>query len=154
MWSKDDPTQLFWCQDFTELSSVMRVSQIPPDARSVNLLDVNEIRRGTEEDPQYPGYCGTAILRKHCHPSKFCYAISLITKNRFESALSLQPYPRSASPSTHHFLIRTIDLEFLSKDDFKKFVPNLLRVFAALKSHSSLPDFDPELSFSDVYQPR
>jgi hypothetical protein len=93
MWSKDDPTNLFWCQDFTELSSVMRVREIPPDARSVNLLDVHEIRRGTEEDPTHPGYCGTTILRKHCHPSKFCYAISLITDTR--SHLCFASFPLS-----------------------------------------------------------
>ena len=143
MWSRDNPTNLFWCQDFTELSSVMRVREIPPDARSVNLLDVNEIRRGTEEDPAHPGYCGTAILRKNCHPSKFCYAISLITDTRSP--------PPTPPPPTH--TLRTIDLEFLSKEDFKKFVPNLLRVFKALKSgRTSLPDFDPDLSFSDVYR--
>jgi hypothetical protein len=145
MWSRDDPTNLFWCQDFTELSSVMRVREIPPDARSVNLLDVNEIRRGTEEDPSHPGYCGTAILRKHCHPAKFCYSLSLITDAR--SPLSF--------PSLHssYSSLRTIDLEFLSKEDFKKFVPNLLRVFKALKSgRSTLPEFDPDLSFSDVYR--
>jgi hypothetical protein len=145
MWSKDDPTNLFWCQDFSEMSSVMRVSEIPPDARSVNLLDVNEIRRGTEEDPHCAGYCGTLILRKHCHPSRFCYAISLITDNR--SSLP----PRSLLLPSHHH--RTIDLEFLSKEDFKKFVPNLLRVFRALKSgRDPLPEFDSELSFSDVYR--
>jgi hypothetical protein len=143
MWNKDDPTQLFWCQDFTELSSVMRVSEIPPDARSVNLLDVHEIRRGTEEDPHCPGYCGTLILRKHCHPARFCYAISLITNTR-----SLHPLPSLSRPQH-----RTIDLEFLSKNDFKKFVPNLLRVFQALKSgRATLPEFDSELSFSDVYR--
>ncbi len=83
MWNKEDPTNIYWCQDFTEYSSVMRVTEIPPDARVINLLEIQEIRRGTEPDPLAPGYCGTATLRKHCHPSRYCYSISLITDSRF-----------------------------------------------------------------------
>jgi hypothetical protein len=82
MWDRKEPNQIFWCQDPSEFSSALRLSEIPPDARVINLEDIKEIRRGTEEDPDCPGYCGTSILRRSCHPSKFCLCISLLTSKR------------------------------------------------------------------------
>mmetsp|Transcript_14446 Transcript_14446/g.21716 ORF Transcript_14446/g.21716 Transcript_14446/m.21716 type:complete len:180 (+) Transcript_14446:89-628(+) len=125
MWDRNDRNSIYWCPDYSEMSSVMRMSEIPPDARKLSLHDIIEIRRGTEEDPLAPGYCGTATLRRCCAPTQYTYSISLILRNR------------------------TIDIEFVSKADFKKLVPSLLKYFKAFKESGGAEDVDVELD--DVY---
>jgi hypothetical protein len=76
---------LHWCDTNEELSlpthEALRADG-KDDKRSVSLINVLEIRRGVELDPLKAGYCGTAVLRKHCEPAQYAYCFSLITADR------------------------------------------------------------------------
>ena len=76
---------LHWC-DTDEEPIVPDIESYPGDGkggkRSVSLVNVTEIRRGVDLDPLKAGYCGTAVLRKHCEPVHYAYSFSLITPER------------------------------------------------------------------------
>ena len=76
---------LYWCEP-EEDATIPSIEALRVDGkdnkRSVSLVNVLEIRRGIDMDPLKPGYCGTAVLRKHCEPVHFAYSFSLITSER------------------------------------------------------------------------
>mmetsp|Transcript_13290 Transcript_13290/g.21755 ORF Transcript_13290/g.21755 Transcript_13290/m.21755 type:complete len:521 (+) Transcript_13290:75-1637(+) len=106
---------LHWCEPGEERSlptnEVLRTDG-KDNKRSVSLVNVLEIRRGVELDPLKPGYCGTAVLRKHCEPAQYAFCFSLITAER------------------------TIDFQVPTKADFQGLVPNLIKYHKSLITHS------------------
>lgn len=76
---------LYWCESeedaFIPSHEILRADG-KDNKRSVSLVNVLEIRLGVDLDPLKPGYCGTAVLRKHCEPVNFASCFSLITAER------------------------------------------------------------------------
>lgn len=81
---------LYWCEPEEE-AIVPSIEGLRVDGkdnkRSVSLMNVLEIRRGVDLDPLKAGYCGTAVLRKHCEPANYAYCFSLITADRSVNTL-------------------------------------------------------------------
>ncbi len=76
-----DMTTIYVC-DYDEDSPVQVLTEAPPRAKTFNLRDVIEIRRGTSLDPETDNFCGTKTIRKNCRPVRYAYCVSFITSDR------------------------------------------------------------------------
>ncbi len=80
--NSNDLSVIYMCHESD--SSNRGGDQVPNDAKPIHLRYVSEIRRGTSIDPQNPGLCGTALLRKYCEPIHYAYCISFIMGERYD----------------------------------------------------------------------
>lgn len=99
-------TRLYWSGDLTSTA-------LPDDSKSVSLREVLEIRRGTDPDPDKPGFTTTEVLRRtslKLYELDNCF--SLIMRDR------------------------TLDIQCKNNDDFLMLFTNLQRQIMALKTAS------------------
>uniref|UniRef100_A0A7S2Y0F2 Uncharacterized protein n=1 Tax=Fibrocapsa japonica TaxID=94617 RepID=A0A7S2Y0F2_9STRA len=70
-----DCTTLTW-------HSTSRLPSKSNNKYQVAVTDIQEVRAGTDPDPAYPRYAGTAVLRRTCDPGNANKALSIVWEDR------------------------------------------------------------------------
>lgn len=80
-------------------------------AKEINIRDMRDVYRGCDVDPNKPTHCGSLTLRRNCLPVKYAYCMCIVLEKR------------------------TVDLEFLTKDEHLSVYANLKKYLASCNTN-------------------